>query len=61
MLKMYRKCTDARFTPFLILEMSKHCLAKARQPKFQLNEEFPIRFRELALMPTQKIFIKYFL
>ena len=27
MLKMYRKCTDAPFTPFLIIEMSKYCLA----------------------------------
>ena len=26
-LKKYRKCTDALFTPFLIIEMSKHCLA----------------------------------
>ena len=27
MLKMCRKCTDAPFTPFLIIEMSKPCLA----------------------------------
>ena len=27
MLKMYRKCTDAPFTPFLMIEMLKHCLA----------------------------------
>ena len=24
MLKMYRKCTDAPFTPFVMIEMSKH-------------------------------------
>ena len=27
MLKMYRKCTDAPFTPFLMIEMLKLCLA----------------------------------
>ena len=27
MLKMYRKCTDAPFTSFLMIEMLKHCLA----------------------------------
>ena len=29
MLKMYRKDTDAPFTPFLIIEMLKSCLAGA--------------------------------
>ena len=61
MLKMYRKCTNAPFAPFLMLEMLKHCLAWAWHPKFQSKEEFPFRFMELILMPTQKIFIKYFL
>ena len=27
MLKMYRKCTNTPFTPFLIIEMLKSCLA----------------------------------
>ena len=27
MLKMYGKCTDAPYAPFLMIEISKHCLA----------------------------------
>ena len=46
MLKMYGKCTDAPFTPFLMIGMSKHCLAWAWHPKFKSKKEFPLRFRE---------------
>ena len=60
-LKMYRKCTSAPFAPFLMLEMLKHCLSWEWHPKFQLKEEFPLRFRKLILLPTPKILMKYFL
>ena len=37
MLKMYRKCTDAPFTPFLIIEMLKKLFSLSMTAKISID------------------------